>query len=178
MATTSKMLDHERALGLSRAVLRTLLILNIGAGALLVASFAGTFIVEPFFIDFFSKRPPRIDSGLLMLVLRIWMLLAIPAIAAVHVALSRLLAMVEAVRARDPFAPGSAARVKTVAWSMIVIQVFDLVCVVMAAAMNAAGSNIDWSLSVTGWVAVVLLFVLARLFEEGTGIRDNLEAII
>jgi hypothetical protein len=49
----------------------------------------------------------------------------------------------------------------------------------LAATVNAAGSNVDWTFSgVTGWVAVVLLFVLARVFEEGTHMREDLEAMI
>jgi hypothetical protein len=44
--------------------------------------------------------------------------------------------------------------------------------------MNAAGSNIPWSFSLTGWVALTLLFVLARVFEEGTRIRTDLEAMV
>ncbi|HWT12424.1 MAG TPA: hypothetical protein VN231_06700 [Allosphingosinicella sp.] len=67
---------------------------------------------------------------------------------------------------------------KTIAWCQLGIQLFDLACGVMVAVMNAAGSNMDWSFSATGWVAVVLLFVLARVFEEGTRIRADLEAMI
>jgi hypothetical protein len=33
-------------------------------------------------------------------------------------------------------------------------------------------------LGVTGWVAVVLLFVLARVFEEGALMREDLETMI
>jgi hypothetical protein len=49
----------------------------------------------------------------------------------------------------------------------------------MAATLNAAGSNVDWKFSgFTGWLAVVLLFVLARVFEEGTQMREDLERMI
>ncbi len=113
-----------------------------------------------------------------MPLLRVWMLIAMPAVAAVHLMLSRLLDMVAAVRAGDPFVPENGARMKTIAWCMLAIQLFDLACGAMAAAMNAAGSGIDWSFSVAGWVAVALLFVLARVFEEGTRIRADLEAMI
>ena len=49
----------------------------------------------------------------------------------------------------------------------------------LAATMNAAGSNVEWEFSgMTGWLAVVLLFVLARVFEEGTHMREDLETMI
>lgn len=169
---------YATALGASRVLLIILRVLNLIAGAALAAGLVASFFFEPVIQEFFSKQPPRIDSGLLIPALRVWMLLAIPAIAAVHVLLSRLLEMVGTVRAGDPFVPENAARLTTIAWCMLGIQLFDLVCGALAATMNAAGSNIDWSFSLNGWAAVALLFVLARVFEEGTRIRDHLEAMI
>ena len=90
----------------------------------------------------------------------------------------RLLAMVETVRSRDPFVPENAARLKTIAWCVLATQVLDLTFGVMAATLNAAGSNIEWKFSATGWLAVVLLFVLAWVFEEGTRLRADLETMI
>jgi Protein of unknown function (DUF2975) len=170
--------SYAAVLGVSRLLLNILRALNLLAGALLVACFVASFLYEPAFREFFLKQPPRTDSGLLVPVLRVWMLLTVPAIGAVHISLSRLLAMVETVRAGDPFVPDNAVRMKTIAWCTLGLQLFDLLCGVMVAIMNAAGSRMDWSFSVTGWLAVVLLFVLARVFEEGTRIRADLEAMI
>lgn len=170
--------SYATALGASRLLLRILRVLNLLTGAVLVACFVASFLYEPAFREFFLKQPPRTDPGLLVPVLRLWMLLAVPVIGAVHISLSRLLAMVETVRAGDPFVPDNAVRMKTIAWCTLGIQLFDLICGVMVAIMNAAGSRMDWSFSATGWLAVVLLFVLARVFEEGTRIRADLEAMI
>ena len=165
-------------LGVSRFLLQVGRVLNLLTGAAIVAAFVATFLYEPVFREFFLKEPARGDAGLLVPILRVWMLLAFPVIAAVHVSLSRLLAMVETVRDGDPFVPENGARMKTIAWCTLVVQLFDLANGVMASMMNAAGSSIDWSFSATGWVAVLLLFVLARVFEEGTRIRADLEAMI
>lgn len=169
---------YATLLGVSRLLVSLLRILNLVIGALLVAMFVASFVFEPAFRDFFSKRPPRIDPGLLIPALRVWMLLAIPVIAAVHLLYTRLLAMIETVRAGDPFVPDNAVRLKTIAWCLLAVQIAHLMGGVMAAIMNAAGSNIDWSFSATGWVAVVLVFVLARVFEEGARIRADLDAMI
>ena len=170
--------SYAAVLGVSRMLLKIGRVLNLLTGALLVACFLASFAFEPQFQDFFSKQPGRIDAGMLVPILRLWMLITAPVIAAVHVMLSRLLAMVATVRAGDPFVPENGARMKTIAWCMLGIQLFDLACGAMAAAMNEAGSNIDWSPSLSGWVAVALLFVLARVFEEGARIRADLEAMI
>ncbi|MES2444559.1 MAG: DUF2975 domain-containing protein [Pseudomonadota bacterium] len=166
------------ALGVSRVLLKVLRVLNIGTGLLAIGMLAASYAVEPMFREFFTKQPPRIDSGLLVPALRLWILLALPALAALHVQLSRLLAIVETVGAGDPFVPENAVRLKTIAWCAVGLALFDLVCGVLAATMNAAGSHIEWSFSTTGWVAAALLFVLAQVFEQGTRIRADLEAMV
>lgn len=169
---------HPSALSASRILLRILRVFNLFMGISLVLALPASVLFEPQFLEFFSKRPPRIDPTWLVPVLRIWIVLTLPMVAAVHVLLSRLLAVVETVRSGDPFVPENAARLKTIAWCVLATQLLDLTNGVMAATLNAAGSNVDWKFSVTGWVAVVLLFVLARVFEEGTRMREDLGTMI
>ena len=166
------------ALSTSRILLGILRVFNLFMGASLAIAFAASFPFEPLFLEFFSKRPPRIDPTWLVPVLRIWLVLALPLVVAVHVLLSRLSAVVETVRFGDPFVPENAVRLKTIAWCVLVTQLLELTYGVLAATLNAAGSNVDWKFSATGWVAVVLLFVLARVFEEGTRMREDLETMI
>lgn len=167
-----------KVLGVSRILLRILRVLNLFTGALLAAALVASFIFEPTFQEFFSKKPPRIDPGLLMPTLRVWMLLALPMVAAIHILLSRLLEIVETVGAGDPFVPENAARMKAIAWCLLVVQLLHLTFGLMAATLNAAGSNVDWNFSPAGWLAVALLFVLARVFEEGARLRADLQGTI
>jgi hypothetical protein len=169
---------HSSALSASRILLRILRVFNLVMGVMLVVAFPASFLFEPQFFEFFSKQPPRIDSTWLVPVLRIWIVLALPMVAAVHVLFSRLLDVVETVRAGDPFVPENAVRLMTIAWCALAIQLLHLTFGVMAAAVNAAGSNVDWEFSLNGWLAVVLLFVLARVFEVGTHMREDLERMI
>jgi hypothetical protein len=67
--------------------------------------------------------------------------------AAIHVLLSRLLAVVETVRSGDPFVAENAARLKTMAWCVLAIQLLHLTFGALAAALNAAGSNVEWTFS-------------------------------
>jgi hypothetical protein len=166
------------ALGASRILLRALRVLNLAVGIGVVLGIPASFLFEPQFIAFFSKKSAHIDPSWLMPTLRIWLLLAIVMVTTVHVSLSRLLDMVETVRSGDPFVRENAARLKTIAWCALINELLRLVFGLLAATMNLAGSNIDWHFSATGWLAVVLLFVLARVFEEGTQMRDDLEKMI
>lgn len=170
---------QSSALSAARILLAILRAFNLVTGVMLVVAFPASFLFEPLFLEFFTKQPPRIDPTWLLPVLRIWLVLALAMVAAVHVLLSRLLDMVETVRSGDPFVPENAVRLTTIAWCVLALQLLHLIFGVMAAGMNAAGSNIEWKFSgLTGWVAVVLLFVLARVFEEGTHMREDLKTMI
>jgi hypothetical protein len=170
---------HSGALGAARILLRILRAFNLVTGVMLIVAIPASFLFEPQFFEFFSKRPPRIDPAWLVPALRLWMVLALAMVAAVQVLLARLLAMVETVRVGDPFVPDNAARLQTIAWCALAMQLLHLAFGAMAATVNAAGSNVDWKFSgFTGWLAVLLLFVLARVFEEGTQMREDLQRMI
>ena len=173
-------MDQPRfaALGLSHLLLRIARVLNLATGAGLALMFVASFIFEPTFREFFAKQPPRIDPAMLMPTLRLWMILALPMVAVVHAMIDRLLTMVDTVRAGDPFVAENAARMKTIAWCLLALQLFNLAFGILAKTMNAAGSRIDWTFNGAGWVAVALVFVLALVFEEGTRIRTDLKAMI
>lgn len=170
---------HSGALGAAHILIRILRAFNLVTGVMLIVAIPASFLFEAQFFEFFSKRPPRIDSAWLLPALRLWMVLALAMVAAIHVLLARLLAMVDTVRAGDPFVVDNAVRLQTIAWCALVLQLLHLAFGVMAATVNAAGSNVDWKFSgFTGWLAVLLLFVLARVFEEGTQMREDLQRMI
>ena len=166
------------ALALSRLLLQLCRVLNALTGVGLVVAFAASFPYADTFAAFFTKGPATIGSQWLLPVLRLWMVAALPMVAAVHVFLSRLLAVVDTVRDGDPFVPANAARLRTIAWCGFAIESLRRVFGVFAGLMDAAGSNIPWSFSLNGWLAVGLLFVLAQVFAEGTRLRDDLHGMV
>lgn len=164
------------ALGLSRALLSTLIVLNLALGAVVVLAFLASFVFEDTLAASYRRR--GMDAGVLVPTLRVMIVLGAPYVATLHRLLSRLREIVETVQVGAPFVPENAARLKTIAWCMLVLQLLHLGFGVTVAIAAAAKADIDWSFSISGWVAVVLLFVLARVFEEGTRMRDDLEAMI
>jgi hypothetical protein len=170
--------SYAGLLGVSRALLKIARVLNLALAAAFFALLLVSFIFESSFHEYYSRRPP-LDPDVIIPVLRLWVVVGLPMFAAVHVMLSRLLAMVATVRAGDPFVPENAARMKTIAWCLLVVQLFDLSCGIFVGILSRAGADVgDWSPSLSGWVAVLLLFVLARVFEEGARIRADLEAVV
>ena len=86
-----------------------------------------------------------------------------------HVIITRLLAMVETVRVGDPFITANATRLRHIAWVVLGLEVLHLAVGIIAAnsASVAQPLDLNWSFSITPWAAVLLLFVLARVFEVG-----------
>lgn len=168
--------NSSAALGLSRFLLKLGVVLNLVMGAILIAAFVGTFAFEGQVIAYFNRR--AFDAAILMPTLRIWIILALPYVAAVHIMLARLLAMTETVRLGNPFVPENAARLKTIAWCLLATQLLHLVFGVMVRIAASANAHMEWKFSANGWIAVLLLFVLARVFEEGTRMHDDLEKMI
>jgi hypothetical protein len=174
--------SYEKVLGASRMLLRVLRVLNLIAGVMLIVAMPVSFVFEPAFHKFFATRPPHIDAGWMMPTLRLWLVLGVGMVAASHVMFTRLLEITATVRAGDPFVADNARRLKTIAWCMLALQLLHLSFGVMASIVNAAGSSIQFNFSPTGtligWAAVMLMFVLAKVFEEGARIRTDLETMI
>lgn len=107
--------------------------------------------------------------------MRLVMLIGLAGVPLAYLFLTRLLAMVESVRDGDPFIAGNARHLQLIAWAMLGIQGLNLaegaVCAVFPL-------EFDWSPSVDGWFAVLLLFVLARVFDIGIRMRADLDGTV
>jgi len=108
-------------------------------------------------------------------VVRIVLSIGLIVVPLAHVALTRLRDIVATVRVGDPFVPDNARRLTAIAWAMLAIMLCDLVFGYVGMVMDP---QMGWSFSLTGWLAVLLLFVLARVFEAGTRMRDEIEGTV
>ena len=167
------------ALTASRRVLRGLVVLNgiygLGILALLVASL----VAEGPVMRALGVRIVE-GSDTLIRGARFIMLAGIASVPMAHVILTRLLAIVDTVGAGDPFVVENGARMQTIAWLVLGLELLHLLVGAIAAtsASSVQPLDINWSFSVTPWIAVVLLFVLARVFEHGARLRADLEGTV
>jgi hypothetical protein len=94
--------------------------------------------------------------------------------------IKRLLAMVETVRAGDPFVAANASRLQTIAWALLALQLLSLVIGAIGKAISSPAHPVHFNagFSINGWLAVLLTFVLARVFAEGAVMRDDLEGTV
>ena len=91
--------------------------------------------------------------------------------------LKRLLAMVHTVRAGDPFVAANAYRLNAIAWLLLALQLLSMLIGGLGKVISTPEHpvHLDAGFSVNGWLAVILTFVLARVFAEGALMREDLE---
>jgi Protein of unknown function (DUF2975) len=166
------------ALPIAYVVLRVLIVLNW----LMVAVILGLLVVSPNeqWIMRAFKLSPSPEAARLVMGLRAIAVLGLVAIPLNDAILKRLLAMVGTVRAGDPFVAANADRLQTIAWTLLALQVLSLVIGAIARRVAIPGHplDIDAGFSINGWLAVLLTFLLARVFAEGTVMRDDLEGTV
>ncbi|GAA4001825.1 DUF2975 domain-containing protein [Sphingomonas humi] len=167
-------------LSVARWVLRALLVLNLFVGGVLLLLLLWSFADAPRFASTITRAFAGRDVGSLLFWARVVLAVVAPVMIAAHLLFRNLLAMLGTVEAGDPFVPANAARLQTVAWCLLAIQVCDLLFGWAATEFDTlAGERTSgWSPGITGWVAVLLVFVLARVFREGARLRDDAELTI
>ena len=167
------------ALGLSRSVLSLLVKLTPVAGVFILALLVASLIAPEF-----TMRALGMDAEIghapFVLGMRMVMLLGIVAVIVTQMVLVRLQAIVDTVRLGDPFIVENAVRLQQIAWFVLAGELLHLVIVAVAATMSTTATPIDirWKMSITRWLVVLLLFVLARVFETGARIREDLEGTV
>lgn len=169
----------RRALDFARPVIQILTVANLiyaaGITALLVSSFVrADWPWVPLGFDIDSANPALPSA------LRTIMGLGLAGAALVHTILRRLLAIVDTVRAGDPFVAGNVQRLQSIAKRVVGLEVLRLVVHLIAGRFVTPGQALEmgdaWSL--TPWLAVLLLFVLAGVFAQGTRMRADLEGTV
>ena len=94
--------------------------------------------------------------------------------------LKRLLSIVVTVRQGDPFVAENAYRLNAIAWVLLALQIISLIIGAIGKALSTPQHplHLDAGFSTSGWLAVILTFVLARVFAEGAMMREDLEGTI
>ena len=170
--------SSSAALPIAYVVLRILIVLNWLMGvailALLVVMPNEQWIMAAF------KLTPSPEAERLVMGLRAVAVIGLATIPLNYAILKRLVAIVETVRAGDAFVAANADRLQAIAWALLVLQLLSLVIGAIAKSVStpAYPVHLDAGFSINGWLAVLLTFVLARVFAEGTHMREDLEGTV
>ena len=166
------------ALPIAYAVLRALVVLNRLMGAailvLLLLMPHEQWLMKAF------KLSPSPEAERLIFGMRVIAVLGLAAVPLNHAVLKRLIRIVETVRAGDPFVPANVYRLQAIAWALLALQLLSLAIGAMAEAVSTSLQplDVDAGFSISGWLAVFLSFVLARVFAEGTLMREDLQGTV
>ena len=160
-------------------VLRGLIVLNVIAGVLILALLIASLVAETAVMGALGAGPAEGNAERIAGMRQI-AVIGILAALLTHVVLRRLLGIVGTVRDGDPFVTENATRLRTIAWCVLGLELLHLVVGLVAALASSetAPLDIDWNPSLTRWLSVLLLFVLAQVFEQGARMREDLEGTV
>lgn len=168
----------ENALPVARRFIQLLIAINILAGVGILALLFVSYTV-PNWADMLGVKPgvgvEELKTGM-----RLIAFLGLLSIPLNHVFFTTLLSIVDTVRAGDPFVMTNATRLKAIAWVTLAMQCIHLAIGVVAKVSDAIAKQLDlnWQFEVTPWLVILLLFVLAKVFEHGARMRADLEGTV
>jgi hypothetical protein len=167
------------ALPVARASLRILIILNGLLGAGILALLIATVVAERWTFAALGVAPSALTPTL-MFGMRAVAVLGLVAIPLGHAVLARLLAIVETVETGDPFLATNAARLQAIAWALLALQVLGMVIGGIGKAISTPAQplHLGAGFSLSGWLAVILTFVLAGVFAKGALMREELQGTV
>jgi hypothetical protein len=175
---SDKSKSSSAALPIAWVTLRILIVTNWVIAALIIV----LLLVMPnkeWIMSAFKLSPsPDADSVIMgMRAIAIFGLVGIPLN---YIVLKRLLSMIETVRAGNPFVSTNASRLQAIAWALLGLQLLSVIIGTIGKSISSPAHpvHLDAGFSINGWLAVLLTFVLARVFAEGAIMREDLEGTV
>ena len=171
-------ISSSAALPIANAVLRILIVVNL-LGGLAILVLLTLMPNEEWIIKAF-KLAPAPEGARVVAGLRWIAVFGLAAVPFNHLILKRMLAIVGTVRNGDPFVAANAVRLRAIAWCILAVQVLSMIIGAIGNSISTPEHpvNIDAGFSINGWLAVLLTFVLARVFAEGTVMREDLKGMV
>ena len=173
------MQNRDRLTGSAQFVVRLAWIANrvflFGVTLGLLASW----IFQAAFAGLVDHWLPGADIQSAMTGMRLLMLLGCAMALATDRLLVTLADIIATARAGDPFIAANADRLQRIGWCLLALQLCEIPGILIGRyfpSMGSAAPNGD--ISIGGWIAVLMVFVLARVFAAGSAMRDDLEGTI
>lgn len=138
-----------------------------------------SFVFATDFAAMLARSRPMADLPSLMLGLR-WLMVGgiVMALAIVRL-LGSLANIIGSVADGDPFIAANARRLQMIGWALIVLQLLDIASILLDRRFPSLGSAApNGDVSIGGWMAVLMAFVLSRVFAAGSAMRDDLEGTV
>ena len=138
-----------------------------------------SFVLSTGFAALLLEDAPRVDVHAEMTGLRLLMLIGVAMAIATEVLLAALVQIIASARDGDPFIAANGGRLQTIGWALLTLQLLDIPGALLVKFFPSLGSAApDVTFSPGGWLAVLMVFVLSRVFAAGSAMKDDLEGTV
>jgi hypothetical protein len=147
--------------------------------AAVVIGFFCSWVFAGAFAEFLGRSFAKADLASVMAGMRFEMLLGIAMSAVTDRLLTALAAIVASAGAGDPFVAANVRWLRYMGWCLLLLQLLVIpgyLIGICFPAMGPAAPHPD--ISIAGWLSVLMIFVLARVFATGSAMRDDLEGTV
>ncbi len=163
----------------SQIVIRVAHIANRTFLAAVVAGLLLSWPLARLYTDFLAQSIPGPDIPSALTGCRLLLVIGIVMSVATETLLAALANIVASLTAGDPFLGANAGRLRTIGWSLLVLQLLEIAAGLLRKYFPEMGSAApDGGISITGWIAVLMVFVLSRVYIAGSVMRDELDGTV
>lgn len=154
-------------------------VMALAASALLIGIPVILFNQATLIAEIVESHPEAAGSSLIGPII-VLMLVIITLFALAITWLVNLRRIIGTVGEGDPFTPVNADRLARMGWITLIMQFAAFPATAVAGWVQAQIDNLDFSFefSLTGLLLALLLFILARVFRLGAGMREDLEGTV
>jgi Protein of unknown function (DUF2975) len=171
--------NKDRLIKGSRLVVRIAIVLNRFFLAAVVVGLLLSWIFPAQFVALLLQPSPGTDVGSALTGVRLLMLLGLAMAVVTDRLLAALAQIIASAGAGDPFISANARRLQTIGWALLALQLLDIPGALLEKFFPSLGSAApDVTFSPGGWIAVLMVFVLSRVFAAGSAMRDDLEGTV
>ena len=163
---------------------RLLLAIAMGIAAVASAAMLAGIPLEWMFRDRIAvelaERGVRYDSKDVLTAISFLLGMGAVLMAMAFVFLRKLIAIIDTVSQGSPFSPENAARLRTMGWMAVAYLVLSLFAAPAEIWLRRAlpDSNIGLSFDLGALIAALLLFILARVFDHGVRLEQDVEGTV
>jgi Protein of unknown function (DUF2975) len=169
----------DRLIQSSRLVVRTAMVTNRLFLSAVTIGLLLSFLFPAQFTALLIQPHAATDTQSEAAGLRLLMLLGITMSLAADRLLVALAQIIASAGAGDPFIAANARRLQTIGWALLVLQLLDIPGAILERFFPSLGSGTPGvPFSPGGWIAVLMVFVLSRVFAVGSAMRDELEGTV
>jgi hypothetical protein len=171
--------NKDRLIKGSRLVVRIAIVLNRLFFLAVVVGLLLSWIFPAQFVALLLQPSPGTDVRSALIGVRLLMLLGLAMAVVTDRLLAALAQIIASAGAGDPFISANARRLQTIGWALLALQLLDIPGALLEKFFQSLGSAApDVTFSPGGWIAVLMVFVLSRVFAAGSAMRDDLEGTV